>query len=80
MTPRRVPALLVRLALAGSLWFGLVQAFVRLDVQHRQLVGNVDPRLVDAGMLALNAALLVAFVAIHRFRRSRKTTSDEAPG
>ncbi len=42
------------------------------------LVGSLDPRLVDAGMLALNAALLVAYVTVHRCRRSRKTTSDQA--
>jgi hypothetical protein len=61
--------MLVGLALAGSLWFGLVTAFVGLQMQHRRLVASVDSGVVDVGMLGLNAALLVSFVTVHRFRQ-----------
>jgi len=54
--------MLVGLALAGSLWFGLLPAFL----QRRLLVANVDSGLLDAGMLALNAALLASFVTVYR--------------
>lgn len=78
MTRRRA-GVIVGLALAGSLWFGLVLAFVRLRASQRLLIGNVDPRFVDVGMLALNAALLVAFVTVYRSRRSRQPGGrDEA--
>jgi hypothetical protein len=83
---RRTPAMLVGLALAGSIWFGLVMAFVRLHMQHGWLVANIDSRLVDVGMLGLNAALLVSFVTVHLFRRSRQppgadaSSPDEASG
>jgi len=59
------PAILVGLAIAGSLWFGLIPLFVRLHLQHRMPV--IDSRLVDLGVLAINAALLLAFVTVHRF-------------
>lgn len=78
MTRRRA-RLTLGLAIAGSLWFGLVLAFVRLHMSHHLFIGNVDSRLVDVGMLALNAALLVSFVTVHRSRRSRQPGGqDEA--
>lgn len=83
MTPgrvRRAPARLVGLALAGSLWFGIVSVFVRLHTQHRLLAANVDSRLVDVSMLALNAALLASFVIVHVFSRSRRPTGAERGG
>jgi len=63
---RLAPAMLVGLAIAGSLWFGLIPLVVRLHLQHRLPV--IDSRLVDLGALAVNAALLLAFVTVHRFR------------
>lgn len=78
MTHRRA-GVIVGLALAGSLWFGLVLVYVRLHTSQRLLIGNVDPRFVDVGMLALNAALLVSFVTVYRSRRSRRPSGhDEA--
>jgi hypothetical protein len=40
-------------------------------------VPTIDSRLVDLGVLLLNAALLAAFVIIHRFR-SRPSGPHEA--
>lgn len=77
---RRPPALVVGLALVGSLWLGLVLAFVRLQLYPRLLAAHVRSSFVDVGMLALNAALLVAFVAIRVFHRSRRGDADEASG
>jgi hypothetical protein len=72
---RLAPAILVGVALAGSLWFGLIPLIVRLHLQHR--LPTIDSRLVDLGVLLLNAALLAAFVTIHRFR-SRPSGPHEA--
>ncbi len=73
---RRVaPAILVGVALAGSLWFGLIPWIVRLHLQHR--LPTIDSRLVDLGSLVLNAALFAAFVTVHRFR-SRPSRPHEA--
>ena len=66
------------LALAASLWFGVVLAFVGLHLYPRLLVAHVDPRFVDMGMLALNAALFVAFVAVHIVHQSRRLDADKA--
>jgi hypothetical protein len=77
---RRARALLVGLALAGSLWFGIVAVFVRLHTQHRLPAANVDSGLVDVSMLALNAVLLVSFVIVHLFRRSGGGDAGEASG
>lgn len=74
---RRPPTLVVGLALAASLWFGLVLALVRLHLYPRLLVAHIRPRFVDVGMLGLNAALLIAFVAVHLFRQSRRVDADE---
>lgn len=76
---RRLPALLGGLALAGSLWFGIIQAYVHL---HSQVLraAKVDPRVMDVGMLALNAALLAAFATVQRIRRPRRVDAGEAPG
>lgn len=77
---RRGPLLMVGLALAASLWFGIVEAYLRLHRLHDLRLGNFAPRIVDAGMLALNAALLVAFVAVHLVRRSEVVDADEGSG
>jgi hypothetical protein len=74
---RRWPVLVFGLALAASLWFGVVEAYLRLHRLHDLRVGNFAPRIVDAGMLALNAALLVAFVAVRMLRRSGGIDADE---
>ncbi len=66
--------MLVGLALAGSLWFGLLPAFL----QRRLLVANVDSGLLDAGMLALNAALLASFVTVRIYRRSGQPMGEES--
>jgi hypothetical protein len=76
----RWPVLVVGLALAAGLWFGIVEAYLRLHPLHDLRVGNFAPRIVDAGMLALNAALLLAFVAVHLLRRSAGIDVDEGPG
>lgn len=74
---RRSLALVLGLALAAGVWVGLVGMFVRLHMQHRLLVGSLDSRLVDVGMLALNAVLLASFVTVHRSGRSRRPTGTE---
>ena len=73
---RRVaPAILVGVALAGSLWFGLIPLIVRLHLQHR--LPTIDSRLVDLGSFLLNAGLFAAFVTVHRFR-TRPSRPHEA--
>jgi hypothetical protein len=72
---RAAPAILLGVALAGSLWFGLIPLVVRLHLQHR--LPTIDSRLVDLGVLVLNAALLLAFLTVHRFR-SRRSDPHEA--
>jgi hypothetical protein len=61
---RAGPALLVGIALAGFLWLGLIPVALRLYAQRRSLAGSYDSWVVDALLLAMNAALLVALVKV----------------
>ncbi len=61
---RAGPALLVGIAVAGFLWLGLIPVALRLYAQRRSLAGSYDSWVVDALLLAMNAALLVALVKV----------------
>lgn len=66
---RAAPAILIGIALAGSLWLGLIPVALRLYAQRRSLAGSYDSWLLDALLLAVNAALLVALVKVDGLRR-----------
>jgi hypothetical protein len=72
---RLAPAILVGVALAGSLSIGFIPLIVRLHLRHR--LPTFDARLVDLGVLVLNVALLLAFVTVQGLR-SRRSNPDEA--
>jgi hypothetical protein len=66
---RAVALLVIGLLLAGVLWFGLVPAVTSLRAQGVPLANRLDPGVVDAAVLALNVALLIAVVVVHWSRR-----------
>jgi hypothetical protein len=66
---RGVALLVIGLLLAGVLWFGLIPAVENLRAQHVPLAKSLDPGVVDAVVLALNVALLIAVVVVHWSRR-----------
>ncbi len=68
---RAAPALLIGIALAGGL-LGLIPVALRLYAQRQSLAGTYVSWLVDALLLALNAALLVALVKVDSLERRPK--------
>ena len=74
-----ITLLLIGAALLASLTVGVVLAVSHLYTEHRGFMGAIDPRLVDVGALAANAALLFALFSLRRFsRESIKGREDEA--
>ena len=71
------PALLVGLALAGGLWFGLLPALARLTTKYPSLARRFDPSIVDVLALALNLGLLVALLSIDRLRQRSRPSQDQ---
>jgi hypothetical protein len=63
----------VGLVLAGVLWFGLVPTVTNLTAQGVPLANSLDPGVVDGVVLALNVALLIAFVATYWSRRGQSS-------
>jgi hypothetical protein len=61
--------LVIGLALAGVLWFGFVPLVADLHAHGRLVATTLDARVVDGIGLALNAALLIAIVAVHNWRK-----------
>ncbi len=74
-----ITLVLVGAALVASLTVGVVVAVTHLYVEHRGFAGAIDPRLVDVGTLAANAALLFALFRLSRFNRQcNEGTEDDA--
>ena len=66
-------------ALVASVTVGVVLAVTHLYAEHRGFTGAIDPRLVDVGALAANAALLFAVFRLGRSNReSNERTEDDA--
>jgi hypothetical protein len=66
-------------ALVASLTAGVVLAVTHLYAEHRGFAGAIDPRLVDVGALAANAALLFALLRLSRFNQeSNEGTEADA--
>jgi hypothetical protein len=61
--------LLIGAGLLASLNIGVVLTVTHLYAEHRGVAGAIDPRLVDAGALPANGALLFAFLRLSRFDR-----------
>ena len=74
-----ITLMLIAAALLASATVGVVLAVTRLYAEHRGFAGAIDPRLVDVGALAANAALLLAILRLSRFdRESIKGREDDA--
>ena len=71
--------MLIAAALVASATVGVVLAVTHLYAEHRGFAGAIEPRLVDVGALAANAALLLAIIWLSRFdRESIKGMEDDA--
>lgn len=74
-----ITLMLIGAALLASVTVGVVLAVTHLYAEHRGFAGAIDPRLVDVGALAANAALLFASFSLSRTNRdSNEGTEDEA--
>ena len=74
-----ITLMLIAAALLASATVGVVLAVTHLYAEHRGFTGAIDPRLVDVGALAANAALLLAIIRLSRFdRESINDTEDDA--
>ncbi len=74
-----ITLLLVGAALLASSTVGVVLIVTHLYAEHRGFAGAIDPRLVDVGALAANAALLFALVSLSRLNReSNQGREDDA--
>jgi len=74
-----ITLMLIAAALLASATVGVVLAVTHLYAEHRGFTGAIDPRLVDVGALAANAALLLAIIRLSRFdRESIKGSEDDA--
>ena len=74
-----ITLMLIAAALLASATVGVVLAVTRLYAEHRGFAGAIDPRLVDVGALAANAALLSAILRLSRFDRdSNEDMEDDA--
>lgn len=74
-----ITLMLAGAALLASVTMGVVLLVTHLYSEHRGFAGAIDPRLVDVGALAANAALLVALFRLSRFnRQSNEGTEDDA--
>jgi hypothetical protein len=70
---RAIALLVIGLLLAGVLWFGLVPEVTNLRAQGVPLAKSLDPGVVDAVVLALNVALVLAVVVLHRSPRGQSS-------
>jgi hypothetical protein len=71
--------ILIGAALLAGLTVGVVLAVTHLYTEHRGFAGAIDPRLVDVGALAANAALLFALLRLSRFdQESNEGTEGDA--
>jgi hypothetical protein len=74
-----ITLMLIGAALLASLTAGVVLMVTHLYAEHRGFAGAIDPRLVDVGALAANAALLFALFRLSRFNReSTEGTEGDA--
>jgi hypothetical protein len=74
-----ITLMLTAAALLASATVGVVLAVTHLYAEHRGFAGAIDPRLVDVGALAANAALLLAILGLSRFdRESIKGMEEDA--
>ncbi|TMD45182.1 MAG: hypothetical protein E6I86_15625 [Chloroflexi bacterium] len=74
-----ITLMLIAAALVASATVGVVLAVTHLYAEHRGFAGAIEPRLVDVGALAANAALLLAIIWLSRFdRESIKGMEDDA--
>jgi hypothetical protein len=74
-----ITLMLIGAALLASVTVGVVLAVTHLYAEHRGFMGAIDPRLVDGGALAANAALLFALFSLSRSNReSNEGTEDDA--
>jgi hypothetical protein len=74
-----ITLMLIAAALLASATVGVVLAVTHLYAEHRGFAGAIDPRLVDVGALAANAALLLAILRLSRFdRESINDTENDA--
>jgi hypothetical protein len=74
-----IAPMMVGAALVAIVTVGVVMAVTHLYAEHRGFAGAIDPRLVDAGALAANGALLFALLRLRRFDpESNDGTEDDA--
>ena len=74
-----ITILLVGAALLAGLTIGADLLVTHLYAEHRGFAGAVDPRLIDLGSVAVNAALLVGLFSLGAFKReSTGGTEDGA--
>lgn len=69
--------MLIGAALVASLTIGVVLAVTHLYAEHRGFAGAIDPRLVDVGAVAANAALLYALFSLGRFHRESNVGAED---
>jgi len=74
-----ITIVLVGAALLASLTMGAVLLVTQLYAEHRGFAGAIDPRLIDLGSVAANAALLLGLFSLGAFtRESTRGTEDDA--
>jgi hypothetical protein len=59
-----ISVMLIGAALLASLTVGVVLAVTHLYAERRGFAGAIDPRLLDGGAVAANAALLFALLRL----------------
>jgi len=72
-----ITLVLIGAAVLASVTVGVVLTVTHLYAQHRGLMGAIDPRLVDVGAVAANAALLFALFRLNHFNRESSEGEEE---